>query len=120
MAQKKGGWFRESERHSLASKGIETGRRQKPRTPRASRAAPPKGSPSAEDTKASQVYRRLYAEEDENFGKIYVDKASGKELLLIGESIEEKNGEVILVFQLRESGELIERSPTEVELVRET
>lgn len=37
MARKKGGWFKESRRHSLASRGIETRRTSthKPRTPRA-------------------------------------------------------------------------------------
>jgi hypothetical protein len=37
MAKKTGGWFRESQRHSLASRGIETGRTRKLRTPRAVR-----------------------------------------------------------------------------------
>jgi hypothetical protein len=34
MTRRKSGWFRESQRHSLASRGIETGRNRKLRTPR--------------------------------------------------------------------------------------
>lgn len=40
MARKKSGWFGESRRHSLASKGVETGRKQTPRHPRVRRLKP--------------------------------------------------------------------------------
>lgn len=44
MAKKKGGWFRESERHALASKGIKTGTKdgmRRPRVPAIARSVKP-------------------------------------------------------------------------------
>ena len=34
MAKEHGGWYRESQRHSLASRGVRTGHKRRPRTPR--------------------------------------------------------------------------------------
>jgi hypothetical protein len=60
---KKGGWFRESERHSLASRGVRTGTRAKPKTPRIKRASLAK--PSGDITETLYGYlSKPYRKED--------------------------------------------------------
>ena len=107
---KKGGWFRESQRHSLASKGIRTGEKKKARKPRMPKQAPVSEVSSKKPEKA-EGREVLYPEDD---WRSYTDDESNEELILIGEVRDPSSDEVTGLLFRDEEGKSTVRSLGEV------
>jgi hypothetical protein len=102
MAQKKGGWFRESQRHSLASKGIKTGIKQEQKLPRRVRKLRTVG----------------HSFEQPREGLIFVDSQTGEMLIFLREEHHPVTGDVVnVIFQDEDGDERADRDYSEVHLL---
>jgi hypothetical protein len=106
---KKGGWFRQSERHSLASRGVKTKAMKAPRTPKAPSKARTVDS-GGSHPKGDEVV--MLCAEDEQFGLEFVD-SNGTLLKLVGAVVDEADKPKVLILETK-TGERVERKPEDL------